>query len=133
MIYTLKQKFIDNMSSHFPEEKAKDIWDKEKEKFNETYKDECLKICGQEIMKWHLTNHEFQRILKDKQYYFIRAGEKGEFWKEFKTNNFVAVDYLDQDNPNSAGDFDLSNLSIFSINNLCSKFGSVFSLFANIA
>ncbi len=82
-----------------------------KEKFNETYKDECLKICGQEIMKWHLTNHEFQRILKDKQYYFIRAGEKGEFWKEFKTNNFVAVDYLDQDNPNSAGDFDLSDLT----------------------
>ena len=73
--------------------------------------EECLKICGQKIMKWHLTDHEFQRILKDKQYYFIRAGEKGEFWQEFKTNNFVAVDYLDQDNPNSAGDFDLSDLT----------------------
>ena len=85
-------------------------WMKEK-KFNETYKDECLKICGQEIIKWHLTNRELQRILKDKKYYFIRAGEKGEFWKEFKTNNFVAVDYLDQDNPNSAGDFDLSDLT----------------------
>jgi len=81
------------------------------EKYDETYKDECLKICGQEIMKWHLTNRELQRILKDNQYYFIRAGEKGEFWKEFKTNNFVAVDYLDQDNPNSAGDFDLSDLT----------------------
>ena len=81
------------------------------EKYDETYKDECLKICGQEIMKWHLTDRELQKILKDNQYYFIRAGEKGEFWKEFKTNNFVAVDYLDQDNPNSAGDFDLSDLT----------------------
>ena len=71
-------------------------------------KKQCLKICGQKIASWHIEDNIMNQ---ENQCYFIRAGEKGEYWKEFKTNNFVAVDYLDEDNPNSAGDFDLSDLT----------------------
>jgi MoxR-like ATPase len=70
-------------------------------------KTECLKICGEKILQHHVN----KLMKKENQCYFIRPGANGEFWKEFRTNNFVAVDYLDQDKPDAAGDFDLSGLT----------------------
>jgi MoxR-like ATPase len=73
--------------------------------YQESTRDECLKICGDKILQHHLD----ELMKKDNQYYFIQAGKGGKYLKEFKENNFVAVDYLDQDNPN--GDFDLTGMS----------------------
>ncbi len=66
---------------------------------------ECLKICGQEIAKWHIE----ELINKENQNYFIQAGEDGKYFEEFRKNNYVAIDYLDEDNP--IGDYDLSEMT----------------------
>jgi len=73
--------------------------------FNELEIKKCLKICGEKIIKHHADN----LMNPENQCYFIQAGKDGKYLKEFKANNFVAVDYLDKDNPN--GDFDLTGMS----------------------
>ena len=77
------------------------------ENISDVEKTECLKICGDKILQHHVN----KLMKKENQCYYIRPGVNGEFWKEFRTNNFVAVDYLDQNKPESAGDFDLSGLT----------------------
>ena len=77
------------------------------ENISDVEKTECLQICGDKILQHHVN----KLMKKENQYYYIRPGVNGEFWKEFRTNNFVAVDYLDQNKPESTGDFDLSGLT----------------------
>ena len=76
--------------------------------YDESTKDECLKICGQKIVDWHFNELETE----ENDFYFIRAGPSGEYWEEFRTNNFVAVDYVHESlDPEATGNFDLSGLT----------------------
>ncbi|MDA1347193.1 MAG: AAA family ATPase [Crenarchaeota archaeon] len=69
---------------------------------------EILETCGQRIAQWHIEELKMEEI----EYYFIRAGKNGDRWKEFRTNNFVAIDYLDKNLETEAtGDFNLSGLT----------------------
>jgi hypothetical protein len=78
----------------------------DRDSFSDDEIDECLKICGDKILQQHVDN----LMDKKNQCYFIRAGENEKYWKEFKTNNFVAVDYLEKEgNPN--GDFNLFGMT----------------------
>ena len=58
--------------------------------YDEKTKDECLKICGQEIIKWHIK----KLMSKENECYFIQAGEDGKYFNEFIKNNFISVDYF---------------------------------------
>lgn len=78
----------------------------DRDSFSDDEIDECLKICGDKILQQHVDN----LMNKKNQCYFIRAGENEKYWKKFKTNNFVAVDYLEKEgNPN--GDFNLFGMT----------------------
>jgi len=106
-IDSVKKVFSDGKLISFPEGTSKGDVKLIDNKINESEIKECLKICGEKILQHHVDD----LMKKENQCYFIRPGKNGEFWKEFRTNNFVAVDYLDQDNPESTGDFDLSGLT----------------------
>jgi MoxR-like ATPase len=81
------------------------------ETYDESHKDEYVKICGQEITKWHINHFKNKEI----EYYFIQAGRNKKYLEEFKKENYVAVDYLDDEE--NIGNFDLSGLTKEEIKN----------------
>jgi len=81
------------------------------ETYDESHKDKYVKICGQEITKWHINHFKNKEI----EYYFIQAGRNKKYLEEFKKENYVAVDYLDDEE--NIGNFDLSGLTKEEIKN----------------
>ena len=70
--------------------------------FNESEIEECLKICGQKISKWHL-----EYFMKEKNnFYFIQAGDENEYYlEEFRDTKSAGITY------GEIGNFDLTNLT----------------------
>lgn len=83
--------------------------------FDESEIEECLKICGQKISKWHLEHF----MKEENNFYFIQAGEENVFLDEFRNTGTAGVRYSEVES------FDLSNLTKEQISEKTSgKFGT---------